>query len=173
MRASSLSAVVLGIFVTAFLAVPGCGGDDPPPKEEKKGDSTVCDGLQCDPIILPGDYPPIPACCPSGGGCGLDGTQFEQYGAHFEERCQARDQPGEEDSECPSSTPVPTDFGDLDFPGCCTPAGRCGYLVDQAFHLVELGLGCVDAAPFLDGGVPKNCTPGPAGAGGAGGGGGQ
>jgi hypothetical protein len=62
----------------------------------------------------------------------------------------------------------------LSVPGCCTAAGRCGYLVDNAFNIVELGLGCVDAQPFLDSGVPPNCTPGESGGGGgAGGGAGQ
>jgi hypothetical protein len=127
----------------------------------------------CDSVVLPQGYEPIPACCTDDGGCGLNGAQFEQYGASFEEDCQPRDQPGELDDECDSSTPVATDLGDLIFPGCCTPVGRCGYMLNYAFGIIPLGLGCVDAAPFLDGGVPQSCIPGPGGGGGAGGGTGQ
>jgi hypothetical protein len=169
MRASALTLVVVGIFVAAFLAVPGCGGDDPP-KEEKHGDSVECGGLVCDEVTLPGTYPPIKACCAANETCGLDGTQFEMYGAHFTDPCQPRDQPGELDpDECEASTPVETDFGMLSFPGCCTLAGRCGYMINTAFNLVQLHLGCVDAEPFLDAGVPPSCTPGAGGGGGAGG----
>ena len=169
MRARSVPFVLSSIFVAGFLAVPGCSGDDDPPKEEKKGNSVECNQMICDPVVIPGDYPEIPACCASNGNCGLSGEQFEQYGAVFEEECQPLDQPGEVDSECPDSTPVDTDFGPLSFPGCCTPAGRCGYYVQNAFSLIELGLGCVDAQPFLDAGEPPSCTPGPGGGGGAGG----
>jgi hypothetical protein len=107
-------------------------------------------------VILPGDYPPIGACCAGNAVCGLDGTRFEEYGVSFDDACQPRDQPGEEDDECPSSTPAVTDFGMLDFPGCCKPEGTCGYLVNDAFNLVEFGLGCV----LPEGGAPTSCTPG-------------
>jgi hypothetical protein len=163
------------MFVAGFVAVPGCGDDDPP-EEETQGDSVECGGMICDSVILGTMYPPIPACCANNGGCGLDGSQFEQYGAVFEEQCQPLDQPGELDSECPDSTPVDTDFGPLSFEGCCTPVGRCGYYVQDAFGLIVIGLGCVDAQPFLDAGEPESCTPGPGGGGGgagAGGAGGQ
>jgi hypothetical protein len=165
--------VLSSFFVAGFLSVPGCGGDEDPPEEEPQGDSVQCGGMICDSVVLPGDNPAIPACCADNGECGLDGTQFEQYGVNFEENCQPLDQPGEVDSECPSSIPVDTEFGPLDFPGCCTPAGRCGYFVQNALGLIELGLGCVDAQPFLDAGEAASCTPGPAGAGGAGGNGAQ
>ncbi|HVR18299.1 MAG TPA: hypothetical protein VMS65_01340 [Polyangiaceae bacterium] len=174
MRASALI-FLSAVLVTASLAVPGCGGDEEPKEEEKQGKSITCGTLMCDPVLLPAGYPPIEACCAANGQCGLDGTQFEQYGAHFTEACQPLDQPGELDpEECDASPPVPTDqFGDLVFPGCCTAAGRCGYMMDTAFTIIRLGLGCVDAEPFLDAGVPPSCTPGPAGGGGAGGGTGQ
>jgi hypothetical protein len=172
MRAWSVPFVLSSIFVAGFLAVPGCGGEEEP-EEKKQGDSIECGGMICDPVILGTMYPPIPPCCASNGGCGLNGAQFEMYGAVFEEQCQPLNQPGEVDSECPSSTPVATDFGPLDFPGCCTPAGRCGYYVQNAFTVIEIGLGCVDAQPFLDAGEPASCTPGGGGEGGAGGAGGQ
>jgi hypothetical protein len=171
MRASALSSVVL-VCVAAFVAAAGCGEDEPPTKEEPAGDRIECEGIRCDSVVLPGDFPEIPACCTADGACGLDGTQFEQYGANFEELCQPRNQPGETDDECEASVPVATDFGMLSFTGCCTPAGRCGYLLNSAFTIIQLGLGCVDAQPFLDAGVPANCTPGPGGGGGGGAGGG-
>lgn len=173
MRAWPVTFVLSSFFVAAFLSVPGCGGDEDPPEEEPQGNSIQCGSLICDEKKLPGNYPPIPACCAANGECGLDGSQFEQYGANFEEKCQPLDQPGEVDKECPTSTPVDTDFGPLSFPGCCTPAGKCGYFLDNALGLIDLGLGCVDAQPFLDAGEPASCTPGPDGAGGAGGAGGQ
>jgi len=170
MRASALSSVIL-VCVAAFVAAAGCGDDDPPPKEEPAGSVVDCEGMRCNSVVLPRGYEPIPACCASNGECGLDGTQFDQYGAMFDDLCQPRNQPGEADDECEASTPVATDFGMLTFPGCCTPAGRCGYLVNNAFTIIQLGLGCVDAQPFLEAGVPPSCTPGPGGGGGAGGGG--
>jgi hypothetical protein len=167
MKASGLLTLA-SLVVAAFLAVPGCGGDDKP-KEKKQGDSIECGGLRCDSVLLPQGYEPIPACCAENGACGLDGTRFEEYGATFAAACQPRNQPGELDAECAASEPVTTDFGELSFSGCCTPAGRCGYMVDRALGIILLGLGCVDAAPFLDGGTPTSCTPGPEGGGGAGG----
>jgi len=171
MKASALITLA-SVFTTSWLAVTGCG-DDEKPKEESRGDTVECGGLVCEPVILTDAYPPIEACCTSNDQCGLDGSQFEDYGAVFAEQCQPRNQPGDVDDECPASTPVETDFGPLFFPGCCTPAGRCGYYVERAFMIFELGLGCVDAAPFLDAGTPASCTPGPDGGGGAGGGAGQ
>jgi hypothetical protein len=163
MKASGLTGLVASILAAAFFAVPGCG-DDEPPKEEPQGDTIECSGLACHGVTLPEGYDSVEPCCAANGACGLDGSQFEQYGANFEDDCQPLDQPGDEDPECDDSVPVATDFGPpLVFDGCCTPAGRCGYLVNEVF-LFDFGLGCVDAAPFLDGGVPESCTPGAGGA---------
>src|SRR5262245_27960373 len=130
MKASALVAVVGSLFVTVVALVPGCKEDEEP-QEQPQGNSIKCGSAVCDSVLLPDPYPPIKACCPTGGGCGLDGTQFEQYGANFDDPCQPLDQPGELDTECAESTPVPTEqFGDLIFDGCCTPAGRCGYMLD-------------------------------------------
>src|SRR5687767_7334692 len=104
MRASALSSVVL-VCVAAFVVAAGCGDDEPPPKEEPKGDIVECDEMRCNSVILPFGNPPIEACCPDGGGCGLDGTQFEQYGAHFDDPCQPLNQPGAIDARCPDSPP--------------------------------------------------------------------
>ena len=174
MRARAFSAAAAAVLVAAFLAAPGCGSDDPPAEAKQSGETVECGPLRCNPVILPGDqYPDIPACCVSDGVCGLNGEQFEQYGANFEDPCQPRDQPGDLDSECADSEPIATDFGPLIFKGCCTAPGACGYMVDEVLNgIVTLGLGCVNAQPFLDSGVPAPCTPG-GGAGGAGGGGSQ
>lgn len=167
MRMPPLRWIVACLFVGALAASPACGSDEPPPEEKKAGESIECGGLECDPVILPNPYPPIEACCADNGGCGLDGAQFEQYGANFDDPCQARDQPGVLDPACPASTPIETDLGMLTFPGCCTAESRCGYMVDRALGLIDLGLGCVDAQPFLEAGMPEPCGDG------AGGGGGQ
>jgi hypothetical protein len=173
MRASALI-FLSALLATVSLAVPGCGNDEEPKKETSQGKSIRCGALVCDSVVLPAGNPRIEACCAADGKCGLDGTRFEQYGVHFTDSCQPRDQPGELDPvECDASPPVPTDqFGNLVFPGCCTAAGRCGYMMDTAF-LFKLGLGCVDAEPFLYAGVPPSCTPGGGGGGGAAGGTGQ
>ena len=94
-----------------------------------------------------------------GGKCGLDGSALEDFGVTLVDPCQARDQPGEPDSECEASPPFQTDFGMLNFEGCCKPVGHCGYLIDDAFNLVQIGLGCVDTA-VVEGAVPASCTPG-------------
>jgi hypothetical protein len=160
MRASGLTAVVGSIFVAGVLAVPGCGGDSDEKEEKKQGNTIDCGADRCDEVILPAGYDPIPPCCADGDVCGLDGSRFEMFGANFDDPCQPLDQPGNEDPLCPRSTPIPTELGvDLDFPGCCKPDGQCGYLVNDALGLVHIGLGCVDAAPFLDGGVTTACTP--------------
>ena len=123
------------------------------------GGSKECGALTCDPVLLPGDFPPIEACCATDGRCGLDGSALEPFGVVLVDPCQPRDQPGEVDSECASSPAATTDFGMLSFEGCCTPAGHCGYLIDDAFNLVALGLGCVEAAAVANA-VPASCTPG-------------
>ena len=162
MRTFGPIAIVGSVFVAGFLAVPGCGGDEESKKEEEpQGHSIDCGPDRCNEVslILP-DTEPIPPCCADGGVCGLDGTRFQEFGANFEDPCQALDQPGNPDPLCPSSEPVPLDGGlELVFPGCCKPDGRCGYLANDALGLIHLGLGCVEAEPFLDGGVPRDCTP--------------
>jgi len=128
-----------------------------------------CSGLSCQPLELPFGYPPVAACCAEDGRCGLDASFLADYGASFEVTCQARDQPGELDAACPNSEPVPVPGVNLSvtFEGCCRgETGTCGYLFDRAGGLIEIGLGCVDAGPFLDGAAPIPCGDGAGGAGG-------
>ena len=107
-----------------------------------------CSGLSCQPLVLPGDYPPVAACCTETGACGLDASFLADYGADFQELCQARDQPGLADASCPASAPValPNTSLMITFKGCCrAETGTCGYLFDRAGGLIEIGLGCVDS----------------------------
>lgn len=151
----------------------GSGGTAP---GSKMCGTETCSALQ---LPFPG-APAIPACCPpdSENTCGLDTTLISAFGPSFEEPCQPLDQPGELDPECPGtdSVQVPDAGLSVQFPGCCRSNGQCGYLVDEirigGVLPVVFGLGCVDAAPFLDGGAPQSCNPDGGGQGGAGGQGG-
>jgi hypothetical protein len=105
---------------------------------------------------------------------------LESAGATFEQSCQPKAQPGDLDENCPAPAGAVVPISDamtitLDaFPGCCRPSGMCGVVVDEAstlggaVPLGDLGLGCVDAAPFFPGEDPVPCGDGPVG--GAGGG---
>ncbi len=121
----------------------------------------------------------IPGCCadPDTSSCGLDSSGLAMFGPSLGMACQPLAQPGKLDPACPESaaapvtgTPIP-----IKFPGCCQANGFCGYQLDSiAGGLIQIGLGCVDSAPFLDGGTPRSCGAGPAvqGDGGASAGGG-
>jgi hypothetical protein len=161
----------------------GSGGDGGAGKGGSKGGggapTVMCDTTTCQPVTVPiPGSPAIPACCPEGmeNTCGVDTALIGQLGVMFEQTCQPRDQPGTLDPECPATESVMVDGGfTIQFPGCCRPNGQCGYMADEialipglAAFTVELGLGCVDSRPFLEGGAPEPCGSG-GGAGGAGG----
>ena len=133
-----------------------------------------CGATVCEPQEILGEV--IPACCTADDQCGLDSSFLSSFGPTFDEPCQARDQPGELDPACPVSVAVevPDSGLPITFQGCCRPdVGRCGYMVDSLFGVFEIGLGCVDSQPFLDGGTAMACDPSaPGGTGGAAGGGG-
>lgn len=136
----------------------GAAGEAPQPIE--------CGAMTCDPKTLPDLFmqPPIPACCTADDQCGLDSSRLADYGIGFSEVCQARDQPGNLDTSCPSSPPlmIPNvDLGGLTLtvPGCCRQeTGTCGYYMKIA-SIIDLGLGCVDSTPFLEGGAAQACEP--------------
>jgi hypothetical protein len=70
------------------------------------------------------------------------------------------------------SPKLPLELGgaEIHLPGCCRPDHICGYQLDKVGGLFQVGLGCVDATPFLDGGTPQSCGDlGAAGAAGDGG----
>ncbi len=148
-------------------AVDGTGGgsmDDMP---------VDCGGVTCEPLEFQG-MTAAEACCATGDVCGLDATALEQYGPMFDETCQARDQPGELDASCPDSpdTMIPNTPFTLQFKGCCrSGTNMCGYMLYNIVT-VEIGLGCVDSAPFLDGETPPACGSGAGGSGAGGSGGG-
>ncbi len=93
------------------------------------------------------------------------------FGPTFAEPCQPLAQPGVKDATCPNSaaTPVSGTALTIKFPGCCRSNGQCGYQLDSIGGVIALGLGCVDSAPFLDGGTPASCGDNAGGSGGEGG----
>ena len=133
--------------------------------------SLTCGTASCEPLVVPlPGAPAIPACCPAGmpNTCGLDATIIGAFGLMFDEACQPREQPGALDPSCPRTDDIELPDAGLSgsFPGCCRPNGQCGYLADtlQLGPLpIALGLGCIDSAPFLDGGSPQSCGQGGAG----------
>jgi len=122
----------------------------------------------------------IDPCCDNDV-CGLNTAFLASAGAMFADACQPKDQPGEVDASCPSPAGAVVPISEemtvtLDaFPGCCRPNGLCGVVVNEAttlggaVELGDLGLGCVDAAPFFPDEEPVPCGEGPVGGGGAGG----
>jgi len=134
-----------------------------------------CGSLTCDPVKLIKGLDPdtIPACCVDADTCGLDSTPLNAYGVSFSEACQPKHQPGDATTACPDSPPLMVPNSTLTFPpfkGCCRSDTRtCGYLLDKLLNVIDVGLGCVDSSPFLDGGTALDCEPGGGGASGAGG----
>jgi len=109
----------------------------------------------------------VPACCfdaPSGR-CGLDTSLLAGFGVAPARPCEPLAQPGEPDQSCPNSEPLMVGGTNLPaFQGCCREeTGQCGFLIDKVGGLVPIGLGCVDSAPFLDGGAAPACGSGGSG----------
>ncbi|MEO6600397.1 MAG: hypothetical protein ABIQ16_11025 [Polyangiaceae bacterium] len=120
-----------------------------------------CGTATCKAVTIPlGDFT-LPPCCADAATsqCGLDSSVLAQFGPTFPEACQPLNQPGQRDTECPESvkTPVTGTTQEISFHGCCRGDGSCGYLLDKLGDIFPLGLGCVDSAPFLDGGTPSLC----------------
>jgi hypothetical protein len=174
--------LILGLVLVGPALATSCGGSskEPAPAPASGGSSggggeapvpmpIQCGAETCDPFDVPDILmqPDIPACCATGDRCGLDSSILENYGLAFGDVCQPRNQPGEENPDCPASSPLMlpgtmTSLGTLK--GCCrTESHTCGYLLVIA-GLVDTGLGCVDSTPFLEGGTAPDCSP----AGGAG-----
>jgi len=119
-----------------------------------------------------------PCCTEADDACGLNTAFLATVGAMFEDTCQPKNQPGDEDANCPAPPqamiPIMDQMATLnEFPGCCRPSGVCGVLVNAVgigpLPLGNLELGCVDAAPFFPDTDPVPCGDVPVG--GAGGGG--
>jgi hypothetical protein len=134
-----------------------------------------CGSRSCVGTTIPIQNFTIPACCADAktGQCGLDSSLLALFGPSFTEACQPLAQPGTPDASCPSSasTPVTGTGLSITFPGCCRPNHSCGYELNTIAGVFQVGLGCVDATPFLNGGMPQACGDvGVAGAGGDSGG---
>jgi hypothetical protein len=121
--------------------------------------------------VLPVLDLPVQGCCAdeATSQCGLDASVLQMFGPTFSETCQPLAQPGAADPACPDSpaTPVEGTGLSISFPGCCRPDHVCGYRLDTVGGVLQLGLGCVDSSPFLDGATAQSC--GELGAAGAGG----
>ena len=163
------------VFVGPAISV-SCGGsssDKPAPSAggssagaAVKPDPITCGAETCNPLTLPFDPKYVSPCCTADAACGLDSTPLAKFGFVFADVCQATHQPGDQDAACPSSAElmVPVSDGGVlmapGFPGCCrADTHTCGYLMNKFGGLIPLDppLGCVDSAPFLDGGTPSPC----------------
>lgn len=168
------------------VAVPACGGSSSSPEPGTPGGASgagsggrsgsagaagkaglsapvTCGSKTCrDVVIAQADFT-IPACCADAAtsSCGLDSTVLAMFGPTFPEACQPLAQPGNKDATCPASpqSPVAGTALTIAFPGCCRPDNSCGFQLDSIGGLIPLGLGCVDSAPFVDGGTPQRCLP--------------
>ena len=159
----------------------GAGGAAPstlPPglsntsKTEMCTDEPACKSAAVGPVF-------IDPCC-AGDACGLSTGFLGLVGAKFEEECQAKGQVGAIDNDCPTSAASMVPFSGQMLPingfvGCCRENGKCGVVVNEVVSpalgpVANLGLGCVDAAPFFPGETPDSCD-GVSSGGGAGGGG--
>jgi len=124
--------------------------------------SPSCDSM-CPSTAIPTVILSLSGCCLPDGECGVS-TDPISTAISVEGGCQAHNQVGYFDGQCPS---VPSPVGGP-LAGCCRPDGRCGN------DLGAIGLGCVRAAPA--GGGVSYCNPfeqmgtGGASSGGSGGG---
>lgn len=156
--------------LSAGAAMASCGGDSeskpPPPTTTDAGElqpiscgSTSCEGVE---VPIKG-YAPLEPCCADDNACGLDSTFLASFGISFSETCQAKNQPGVLGHGCPESAKPMIPGLSLDvapFAGCCRlDTHTCGYQLDKLLSLITVDLGCVDSAPFLDGGTAAECDP--------------
>jgi hypothetical protein len=138
----------------------------------------ACGNSSCKAVTLTIPGQPalvIPACCSDAGSntCGLDTTFLSMFGPTFPVACQPLAQAGTPDTTCPARIAAIPNMPADTFPiaGCCRAGGTCGYDLNKLVGIFPIGLGCVDSAPFLDGGSPQSC--GDSGMAGAGPGAGQ
>lgn len=122
------------------------------------GSGTVCGGANC-PGYTVGGLVPMPACCSSNNKCGsVVGATAAGLMGGVPLGCYEADQAGAQDCACPGHTfQHPTSPELVTFPGCCTPIGKCGYLIDLTN---EFGpkIGCHEAT--FGAGSGKQCTVG-------------
>ncbi len=132
-----------------------------------------CGDEMCSGISLPQAQLEVPGCCANAktNTCGVDTSALPMMASgQGLPACQPVAPAGKPDATCPSSATIPVMGIPVSAPGCCTPTGVCGYDLDRIGGLISLGLGCVDATPFMDGGTAMICgANGVAGEGGMGG----
>jgi len=153
------------------IAQPGAAGfgADPsyPPGISNEPTTLTCGLDTCSSLAVGPAY--TDACC-AGDVCGLQTGFLALLGVTFADACQARAQAGSLDASCPASgtrmltypagsqTTVPIEG----FAGCCRENGKCGVALERILapgfgKLAELGLGCVDSAPFFGGAAAPDC----------------
>ena len=115
----------------------------------------ACGSVDCQSYTLGGVFNVGP-CCGDNALCGIQIEGAVASAAGLATGCYAEQPPGSLDSSCPKFLiPNPSIPGsDIEFPGCCTPAGNCGISMD----LKGLGgptLGCLEAD--CGGAAPKTC----------------
>lgn len=151
-----------------------------PPGISDTSKTEMCGGDSCKSAAVGPVF--IDPCC-ADDSCGLSTGFLALVGANFADECQPKGQVGEVDEACPTSAPSAVPFNGAMLPingfvGCCRENGKCGVVVDDVTSpalgtapVANLGLGCVDAAPFFPGKTPAACggSSGGAGSGGAGG----
>jgi hypothetical protein len=170
-RSIKLRGLALALALAAGATAASCGGDskkkESPPPSGAAGkpalETKECGGEICEGVYLVKGWDPIQPCCAEGDVCGLDSSFLASYGPMFSEACQAHNQPGEDGHGCPDSpalTVPNTTFVIKPLKGCCrTETHTCGYRLEKLLDLFDVSLGCVDSAPFLDGGAAPDCDP--------------
>lgn len=104
----------------------GMGGADAGP---------ACEVDACAALQFPGLE--LPGCCRTDGSCGANPSHIFKFLPALPVGCAGVNQPGVLDQWCPTKA-IFTSWNVMYFvPGCCTPDGQCGSMLD------ELGLGCV------------------------------
>ncbi len=123
------------------------------------GGAVTCGGASCSAYNV-GGLLPVAACCSTNDKCGaeVDATIAGLLGG-IPTGCYEAEQTGDVDCACPGYTfknPLPP-MDDITFPGCCTPAGKCGYFMDISSQQGP-NIGCQEAT--WGDGMGKTCTAG-------------
>jgi hypothetical protein len=146
----------------------GAGGSSPGGAGKSSGSAgkagvptpVPCGNEVCTGISIPLAQLEVPGCCADAktNTCGVDTSALPMMASgQGLPACQPVAPAGKPDVTCPSSATIPVMGIPVTAPGCCTPTGVCGYDLDRIGGFVSLGLGCVDATPFMDGGTPLTC----------------
>ena len=111
--------------------------------------------------------PTPPSCVTSDGTPGIVVDVFP-LPAGTRTECEALNQPGDLDLDCPSDVLLECSIEDCyearTLPGCCRPDGFCG-LLESGYWGRDIALGCISRAPWIEHGeevlrrpvVPVRC----------------